>query len=177
MADSVTAQVRGLPELKQALGELPRTLRRKVLMKALRAAAKVVLVAARQSAPVLKDSLPNEYRKRGTLRRRLTIRTSKVARSQGNVGVFVNVKPLRPGGTQNPNDPYYWRFVEFGTKAHFIKPKNRRALAIGLTGAYKQVRHPGARATPFLRPAAAKLDEAYAVFEREIIPAIEALNR
>lgn len=177
MADKVSVQMRGVPELKRALAELPRTLRRKVLLTGLRAAAKVVLEAARRSAPVLKDTLPNEYRRRGTLRRQLKIRVSRVSKQQGNVGVFVNVKPMQGGGAKNPNDPFYWRFVEFGTKAHFIKPKNRKALAIGITGAYRQVRHPGARAVPFLRPAATRLDEAYEAFEKSVIPAIEALNR
>lgn len=177
MADSIYVQMNGLPELKRALTDLPRKLRRKVMIRGLRAAAKVVLNAARQAVPVLKDSLPNEYRRRGTLRRQLKVRTSKMAAQRGTVGVFVNVKPMKGGGAKNPNDPYYWRFVEFGTKAHLIKPKNRKALAIGLTGAYRQVRHPGARAVPFLRPAATRLDEAFAAFEREVVPAIEALNR
>ena len=51
------------------------------------------------------------------------MRTSKFARQQGNAGVFVGVRPLRGArerklgrrGATNPNDPYYWWFVEFGT--------------------------------------------------------------
>jgi HK97 gp10 family phage protein len=72
----------------------------------------------------------------------IRVRTSKTARKAGDVGVFVNVKPL-PGnkyksftkenlfrgtvrgyalvkkterGANNPNDPFYWRFLEFGTR-------------------------------------------------------------
>jgi HK97 gp10 family phage protein len=75
--------------------------------------------------------------------------------------VFVGVKPLRGGadarrygkaGAKNPHDPFYWRFVEFGTK----KMAGR----------------------PFLAPAAkSKGDAAIATFLREVVPQIQKLNR
>jgi HK97 gp10 family phage protein len=48
-------------------------------------------------------------------------------------------------------DPYYWRWLEFGTKKM--------------------------TARPFLKPAADRLPEALAAFEASAIPAIEALNK
>lgn len=174
MADSFDIRVQGMDDLKAALAEIPSTLRKKVLIKALRAGAKVVLQAARQSVPILQSESP--YRTKGLLKKRLTVRTSRVARQSGNVGVFVNVKPADGAkykttvtdvlgfkvrrrflkkasqrGASSKLDPYYWKFVEFGTRKM--------------------------SARPFLQPAASKLPEALKAFEAEVIPAIEAFNK
>lgn len=172
MAGSAT--VSGLADLKTAMQALPEKLRRKVLVKALKAGAKVVLQAARQAVPVLAAASP--YRTPGLVKKRLTVRTSKSARQAGNIGVFVNVKPAEGAkyrttsvkrvaglkiterklkkasqrGAKSKLDPYYWRWLEFGTKKMTAKP--------------------------FLQPAANKLPEALAAFEASAIPAIEALN-
>ncbi len=171
MAADVKVEVNGIDDLKRALAALPDKLRRKVLVKALKAGAKVVRDTARQLAPEL--AVPNPYRTKGLLKKQLSVRTSKEAKSAGNVGVFVNIRPAagakfknlgRVGsirlrikkkesqrGAKSKVDPYYWRFVEFGTKKM--------------------------TARPFLRPAADRLPAALTAFEREAIPAIEALNR
>lgn len=59
----------------------------------------------------------------------------------------------------------YAPYVEFGTSAHIIRPKNGKALAwgkkIGKTKSgvdkrefvYKEVKHPGTTEKPFMRPA------------------------
>ena len=203
MADSINVKVEGLDGLKVELTEISRTLRKKVLLKALKAAAKIVLQEARSRVPVLSDQLPNAYRTKGLLKKRLTIRTSRVSRQEGNIGVFVNVKPADGAkyktvvtnvlgfkfrntkmtrasrrGAKSPDDPFYWWFVERGTRPHLIKPRiGKKALSIGISGAYSSVNHPGARATPFLRPASEKLPEALKAFEAEVIPAIEAFNK
>lgn len=158
MADSVTVKVEGLDDLRRALMALPEKLRRKALMGPMRKAMKVVLQAARDAAPVLQA--PNPRRTPGTVRKALAVRTSKESRRVGNVGLFVNVRPLNKARAQKAVkkglvarsvDPFYWKFLEFGT------------------------RKMGAR--PFLKPAGEKLSEALAIFQREAVPAIEALNR
>jgi HK97 gp10 family phage protein len=167
--------VTGLANLKTNLQGLPEKLRRKVLVKALKAGAKVVLQAARQAVPVLATASP--YRTPGLVKKRLTVRTSKAARQAGMVGVFVNVKPAEGAkyrttsvrrvaglkiterklkkasqrGAKSKLDPYYWRWLEFGTKKM--------------------------TARPFLKPAADRLPEALAAFEASAIPAIEAINK
>lgn len=150
MADSVKVTVNGIDELKKALAALPGKLRRKVLVKALRAGAKEVQKVARTAVPLL--AVPNPYRTRGLLKRKISVRVSKESRRAGDVGVFVNVKPAAKSarGATNRLDPYYWRFVEFGTKKM--------------------------TARPFMAPAANALPAALAAFEREAVPAIEALN-
>lgn len=126
---------------------------------ALREAGKVIQAAARQAAPVL--AVPTKRRNVGTVRKNISVRPSKFARQAGNEGVFVNVRPIGnkaarvkkygKEGAANPNDPFYWRFLEFGTK--------------------------WMRARPFLRPAVeSKGEEAIAAFMARAIPIIEKLN-
>ena len=167
MADNgVTVKIAGIDEMKRALDALPEKLRRKALVKPMKLAMKVVLDAAQQAVPIL--ATPSPYRTAGLLKKRLTTRVSKASRQAGDVGVFVNIRPAAGAkyktiggartkvknsqrGATSKTDPYYWRWVEFGT------------------------RKMGKR--PFLTPAAGKLPEVLAVFEREVIPAIEALNK
>lgn len=152
MPDDIGAKVHGIPELKAALRSLPDKLRRRALRNALAAGARVVRDAAKRGAPVLRPELQAPYRKPGTVRDAVTVRTSKRARRVGNVGVFLNVRPAKQGarGAKSRTDPFYWRFLEFGTK------------------------HMSARS--FLRPAAAKLGEALNVFKARIGPLIAKLN-
>jgi HK97 gp10 family phage protein len=174
MADSVQVKV-DVTELRRRLAELPAKLRRKVLVKALKAGARHVQRAARAAAPVL--ATPQPYRTKGLLRRRITVRTSKAAKERGDVGVFVNVRPAKAGerGANSKLDPFYWRFVAFGTKAHTIKPKTAKALAFG-GRVVKMVKHPGTAPKNFLDAGADALPQALAAFERDAVPAIEALN-
>lgn len=169
----IGATVKGIPELKAALASIVPKLRRQAIRTALAAGARVVRDAARRRAPVLSPSMRTPYREPGTVRRAIVVRTSKLARRKGDVGVFVNVKPL-PGAkyktvrgllggkrrvlasasqrsAKNPKDPFYWRFLEFGTK--FMA------------------------ARPFLQPATGRLNDALQVFIRKIGPQIQKMNR
>lgn len=124
MADEITVTVRGIDELKAQLKAIPDKLRRQALRNALAAGARVVRDEAKRNAPVLKQ--PDPRRTPGTVRDAIRVRTSKQARADGNVGVFVNVRPLTGkqitkfkassgrNGAANPNDPFYWRWLEFG---------------------------------------------------------------
>jgi HK97 gp10 family phage protein len=140
---SSAVKVEGLEHFKAQLANLTAQMRRRVLGNALRAGAREIRDTAKRNAPVLCGrNLSAPYRKPGTVRDAISVRTSKTARKAGDVGVFVNVKPL-PGnkykavtkenffrgkvrgytlvkkterGAHNPNDPYYWRFLEFGTR-------------------------------------------------------------
>lgn len=150
-----TVQVRGLDEFKRKLSELPKVMRARVLRNALAAGAREVRDTAKRNAPVLSlgGAMKAPYRKPGTVRDAIRVRTSKADRRAGNVGVFVNVRPL-PGnkytrttrqtlfrgtvkgwalktrsqrGAKNPNDPFYWRFLEFGTKKMAARPFLQKA--------------------------------------------------
>lgn len=157
MADSVVLKLEGIDALRQTLTEAKRDIRNKAVRNALRKGARIIQGAAKDAAPVLQ--VPTAYRRAGTVRKAIAVRTSKFARRAGNIGVFVGVRPLRgsrqlkygKAGAKNPNDPFYWRFVEFGTK----KMAGRR----------------------FLSRAAQKGEEAVRTIVADIVPQIERLNR
>jgi HK97 gp10 family phage protein len=128
-----TVQVKGLDELKRKLADVPKAMRKRVLRNALAAGAREVRDVAKRNAPVLTlgTSLKAPYRKPGTVKQAIRVRTSKADRRAGDVGVFVNVRPAKAGqrGAKNPNDPFYWRFLEFGTKKMPARPFLQRATS------------------------------------------------
>lgn len=158
MADGVVVKLEGVDDLKKALADVSKKIRTKAVRSALRKAGALIAKVARQSAPVLQ--VPIKTRRVGTVRKNIAVRNSKFARQAGDEGVFVGVRPLRgarqkklgKAGAANPNDPYYWRFLEFGTKK-----MARRA---------------------FLGPAAQQEGEnAIREFMAQVIPQIEKLDK
>ena len=163
----IEAKVMGIPDLREALRGIVPKLRVRAIRNALAAGAREVQKAARGAMPTLGTSsyaVRMGYRKPGTVRKAISVRTSKLARRAGNVGVFVNVKPAKGAafrggvqirasqrGAKNPNDPFYWRFIQFGTKY--------------ITG------------RRFLEAGADKLPVALAVFTAKLPAIIEKLNR
>lgn len=153
----IEVKVSGLPDLKRELASLVPKLRKRALRNALAAGARVVQREARAGTPVISASalaVRKGYRTPGTVRKAISVRTSKLARRAGDVGVFVNVRPAKAGarGARNPKDPFYWRFLEFGTLS-------------------------GTRAWGFLRRGAQKLPDALQVFIKTIGPQIQRLNK
>jgi HK97 gp10 family phage protein len=151
----VSATIRGLPELKTILASIVPQLRRRALRNALAAGARVIRDDAKLRAPVLQPTIKAPYRTPGTVKKAIVVRTSKLARRRGDVGVFVNVRPAKAGarGAKSRTDPFYWRFLEFGTK--FFKS------GVGVQ---------------FLQGAAAKLPQALQVFTQALGPAVQKLN-
>jgi hypothetical protein len=160
-SSSVAVRFNGLADAKLALAELtPRELR-KVLRLALTAGGRLVRNAARARAPVIAANaraVRRGLRKPGTLRKALSVRTSKVLRRHGDVGVFVNVRPAKGGqrGAKSPNDPYYWRWQNFGRR----KPSGGRT-----------------RAARFLEAGAAVLPAALTEIEQQLAPQLRKLNQ
>lgn len=157
MADEFKVSISNLAELKTALKGLPDKIRRQALRNALAAGARWIRDIGRAAAPVM--DMPTKRRKPGTVRDAIVVRTSKFARQRGDVGVFVGVRPLKGSrqkklgraGRNNPNDPFYWRFLEFGTR---FMP-----------------------AHPFLTRAAQQLGRAVDIILAKAGPAIEKLNK
>ena len=107
---------------------------------------------ARLDSGGVKIRKASPFRAQGTVGKAISVRTSKVSRRAGDIGVFVNVRPAKAGqrGAKNPRDPFYWRFLEFGTR----KMAKRE----------------------FLKPAAAKLPAALEIFKTQLGRWIEKTN-
>jgi HK97 gp10 family phage protein len=123
--DGVFATFKGLPDIRRSLLAVVPEMRVRALRNALGAAAGVVRKAARSRTPILKlttyggqSAYRRGIRKPGTVRDAISVRTSKVAKRRGNVGVFVNVRPVKGlnRSAKSRNDPFYWRWLEFGNK-------------------------------------------------------------
>lgn len=145
-------KMEGFDELARKLRDLAPAMRKRVLRNALSAGARLVRDDAKRLAPVLSNPSKAPYRQSATLRKAIRVRSSKAARRSGDVGVFVNVKPAKGSarGAKSRTDPFYWRFLEFGTRKM--------------------------SARSFLRPAASKLGEAYQVFQKQVVRWIEKVN-
>lgn len=146
MADETRVKVQGAADLAAAMRDLVPNMRRGPALRALRAGAEPVLERAIAETPTLTTPVIRNgkvIRKPGTLRRALRIRTSKDTAKTGDVGVFVNIKPLEREAirafkndtgrrsSENPDDPFYWRFVHFATKKNKNpKPFLTRAGAV-----------------------------------------------
>ena len=67
-------------------------------------------------------------------------------------GIATDIKGLE--ATVHTSNIKYAPMVEYGTKAHIIKAKNKKALYWkGASHPVKSVRHPGSKAKPYLIPA------------------------
>ncbi len=182
----IETRITGLPDLREALRGIAPKLRVRALRNALAAGGRVVRAAVRQATPVLDPSNPASRaaqmagrRKPATVRKAVSVRTSKLARRAGDVGVFVNVRPAKGGarGRNSPTDPFYWRWLNFGWNPA-TSAQGRGTAGVRLRrrlnrqGAAKAV--PGAR---FLEAGAARLSDALQAFYRAIGPAFAKLNK
>lgn len=67
------------------------------------------------------------------------------------------VRSIKRRGTTITIGTDYWHFVEYGTRAHIIRPRVKKALWWpDAQHPVKKVYHPGTRAQPFIRPAATR---------------------
>lgn len=127
---NLSVKVTGLKELGQALNNLGRKTKNKLGAKAMRKGGAIIRDQARANAPLLKERVP--HRKRGTLKKNIIASTKP--QKDGSVRTIIFVRPLKnsnalefkgktgKSGAYNPNDPFYWRFVEFGTSKMPAQP-------------------------------------------------------
>ena len=159
VGDGIIVKINGLDNLKKALLDIPRKLRVRALRNALAAGGRVIRNEARRNAPVMDTEAKSSryayrkgYRKPGTLRDAISVRTSRAAKRKGDVGVFINVRPAKGAArsAKSHKDPYYWRWMEFGFR--------------------------GRKGKEFLQDAAKKLNEALSIFEKSLARTLKRLN-
>ena len=168
-------KIEGFDELAKKLREIVPAMRKRVIRNALSAGARLVRDEARRNAPVLQLKNASPYRAAGTVKKAISARVSKRDRKVGDIGAFVNVLPAKGAkfktstrkffgikirtrtqtrvsqrGAKSPTDPFYWRFLEFGTR----KMAKRE----------------------FLKPAAAKLPAALEIFKTQVGRWLDKLN-
>jgi HK97 gp10 family phage protein len=132
-------RIAGMKELVAALDRLPAELGVKSVWSALGGAGAEVKKDAQARAPVLAQA--TDTRKPGTVRDAIRVSRSKINKGQrGFYEVIVRVKPLNKhkkraakaagalSGANNPDDPYYWWFLEFGTSKMAARPFLRPAF-------------------------------------------------
>ena len=108
----MSTEIKGLEGLIKTLNSLPDKLENKIIRAAVRKGANVVRDKARQNVP--KDT--------GNLQKSIITSGAKVS---GKIAFRVSLKQRK---TKNSKDPYYGRFVEFGTSKMPAKPFMRPAL-------------------------------------------------
>ena len=148
MAAVNAVRIEGLVELQAALKALPKALHRRVLNAALMTGARLIAKEAEIKAPVLRT--PNPRRRPGTLRKNIRARA---IRPEYSATVMVGVRSLSRkqvrdfkkasgrGGAANPDDPFYWRFVEFGTAKMAARPFLRPAFEARKVQAAHEIKH------------------------------------
>ena len=83
-------------------------------------------------------------------------------------GISIDIKALE--ATIHTSSIKYAPGVEFGTKSHIIRPKNKKALYWkGAKHPVKQVNHPGSKAKPYLIPAFEKEKDIFLENLKEVI--------
>lgn len=131
MAD---VEIKGAAELHRFLSQLPVELEKKESRNALRAGAKVLEQEVKAEIPVKEGEL------------RASTKVTAGAKKGGLVYAHVKV------GGKKKGDPFYAHMVHEGTKPHEIKP--RRFGSLFFAGLFRKlVKHPGAKANPFMRRA------------------------
>ena len=130
---------RGFKELEQNLDMLSGEMKDKGVRIMMSKAAEPIRDDAKRRAPVLQE--PHPHRRPGTVRDRIMIWRKK--KTPYAATYFVGVLGLGraamrrwksenkgkfSNGGDNPNDPWYWRFLEFGTVKMAARPFLRPAF-------------------------------------------------
>lgn len=129
-------QWKGFRELEQNLKLLGDDMREKGVKLMMSRAAVPMRDDAKSRAPILSE--PDPRRKPGTVRNAIRIwrkRATRYAvtyyvgvRTLGRKAVTAFKRKTGRSSADNPNDPFYWRFLEFGTSKMSARPFLRPAF-------------------------------------------------
>lgn len=127
----VTIKLEGVEELEKVLLQLPVSMRKKHLRRAIRQGIALIRNEIKATAPVRPASVKVAGGARpGRLRRLVRIRPRKPKRGYLKISLFYPVTDSSVTGVAgrlNPKDAFFWRFVEFGTRFQRAQPYIQRA--------------------------------------------------
>ncbi len=158
-----------LKRLETALEKLPREVYRKVVVNAVRQAAKPMLAASKAGVPVSAEAQVSGKLEaligkpvslvHGLLRDSLKTKIVKYEQDMSAVAIIgadtkVSVTVTADNGRSFKQTPAkYIYLIEFGVGPHVIKLKQKRAGRLRVKGTGRTIRHPGFPPNPFLRNA------------------------
>lgn len=137
-------KIEGDRQLLRALDKLGKNVAKKVLGKAVRAAGKPVLKAAKSKVP----------RRTGSLSRALMTKVKRY--KNGNIVAVIGPRKGQKSykatkrKEARTEDAFYGHMVEEGVQPHDIFPRSKRGALIIDGYIYGRVRHPGMRGSHFL---------------------------
>lgn len=132
-------RLRGFDEISKRLALLRTDVARSFLKRSLRTLAEYVATEVKSAAPVGRTT-SKAGPSGGTLRRAIGV-GARPPHQQKQARMIVGIDYRA----------FYWKFIEFGTKAHTIRAGKGKTLSVGGVPR-KQVKHPGTPAKPFIRP-------------------------
>jgi HK97 gp10 family phage protein len=146
----MSIKVEGLKELEEKLKQLPQKLAKKYLASALKKGLEITQM--REKALAHHGPPSEKQAKYGRLVDSIKIyqRTKNLC----NTGASIEFG-LKPIKGKKPNYLGGWKahFLEFGTRPHRIPKKGESVLRLPTGELYSHVKHPGAKAYPFINPA------------------------
>jgi len=175
MADNV--ELKGLDGIENALKSLEKKMRTKEVSAMLIKGAEVVKAEIKRNTPVMRGGAKKnktKTRTAGLVKKRVLIRKSSVDRRQGNIGVFVNVRPTKKEnrGAKSRLDPFYWSFINQGwTPGNRKKTTSKKKVRTIKKPTYS------IRGKKFMQSGAPKLSESLQIIERLFMIFIESKNR
>ena len=140
-----TLHVKGLSDLGAALDAMHTKMRDNIMRAALRAGCKVIQTQAKAICPQESSGTYSKYKQTLGWTPGALLKSIRIGAKLKDGMVTATVKA-------GDKKAYYAHMVEFGTAAHWIRPKNGKSLFIA--GMFKEaIHHPGARKNPFMRVA------------------------
>lgn len=129
-------KIEGGKELEARLKDLGSKMATSISNKALRKGANVIRDEMRSLVPI----------RSGRLKKSIKVKKDRFNRS--NKTQTYTIGPSGPGA-------YIARFIEYGTSGHVVKIKSKKILAVSKAGEVfgREIKHPGVKAKPFIRPA------------------------
>lgn len=130
-------QVHGLKELREAMSMLPLALEDKALNSILMAAAKPTADTAKALAPMANKVIQVRKEKVEPGRLKNNIRRRRARKTRHDAEVHVYVRNSKFKKVTDPNNAWFWWWVEFGTDKQEAQPYMRPAFASNVHNALK----------------------------------------